>query len=170
MVANMQLDLGGIAKGYAVDEAMKILKANGIQRAFVAASGDMLASGPPLDEPKGWRVLIRNVDQIGNIYPRTAFLKNQALSTSGDTEQFVEIDGRRYSHIVDSRTGQGLTHRIQVTVISESSTKSDSYATALSVLGFAKGMDFSKKEKLSALFLDIKEDTPRITESPHWRW
>jgi thiamine biosynthesis lipoprotein len=166
--ANMQLDLGGIAKGYAVDEAMKILKANCIRRAFVAASGDMLTSAPPLDR-EGWRVEIRSVDQFGNLYPRTVHLKHQALSTSGDTEQYVEINSRRYSHIVDPRTGHGLTNRLQVTVVSESSTKSDSHATALSVLGIENGLKFAQQKNLQALILDLKNNKPRITQSTDWR-
>ena len=168
LAPEMQLDLGGIAKGYAVDEAMKILKANCIRRAFVAASGDMLTSAPPIDR-EGWRVLVRNVDQFGNLYLRTVHLKHQALSTSGDTEQFVEFNGRRYSHIVDPRTSHGLTHRIQVTVISDASTKSDSHATAISVLGIERGLNFAKQKKLQAIILDLKNEKPRVTESTHWR-
>jgi thiamine biosynthesis lipoprotein len=168
LAAKMQLDLGGIAKGYAVDEAMKILKANCIHRAFVAASGDMLTSAPPIGR-QGWRILIRNVDQFGNLYPRTVFLKHQALSTSGDTEQYIEINGQRYSHILDPRTGHGLTHRMQVTVISEASTTADSYATAISVLGLKTGLKFANQKKLQAIILDLKNEKPRITESAHWR-
>lgn len=168
LAANMQLDLGGIAKGFAVDEAMKTLKANCIHRAFVAASGDMLTSGPPIGH-EGWRVLIRNVDQFGNVYPRTVHLNHQALSTSGDTEQFVLINGQRYSHIVDPRTGYGLTHRIQVTVVSKASVKSDSHATAISVLGHKAGLTFAKRKELQTLILDLKNENPRITQSLYWR-
>ncbi len=168
LAANMQLDLGGIAKGFAVDEAMKILKANCIHHAFIAASGDMLASAPPIGR-EGWRVLIRTVDQFGNIYRRTVFLKHQALSTSGDTEQFVEINGRRFSHIVDPRTGHGLTHRMQVTVVSKASSKSDSYATAISVLGHKAGLAFAKRKELQTLILDLKSEKPRVTQSFYWR-
>ena len=168
LAANMQLDLGGIAKGFAVDEAMKTLKANCIHRAFVAASGDILTSGPPIGH-EGWRVLIRNVDQFGNVYPHTVHLKHQALSTSGDTEQFVKINGRRYSHIVDPRTGYGLVHRMQVTVVSKTSAKSDSYATAISVLGHKAGLTFTKRKELQTLFLDLKSEKPRVTQSLYWR-
>jgi thiamine biosynthesis lipoprotein len=169
LAPEMQLDLGGIAKGYAVDEAMKILKANCIRRAFVAASGDMLTSAPPIDR-EGWRVLVRNVDQFGNLYLRTVHLKHQALSTSGDTEQYIELNGQRYSHIVDPRTGHGLTDRSQVTVISKASTTADSHATALSVLGLAEAMKFSKQKKMESIFLELKEGKPRITQSADWRW
>ena len=168
LAANMQLDLGGIAKGFVVDEAMKTLKANCIRRAFVAASGDILTSGPPIGQ-EGWRVLVRNVDQFGNLYPRTVHLRHQALSTSGDTEQFVEINGRRYSHIVDPRTGYGLAHRMQVTVVSKASAKSDSHATAISVLGHKAGLTFAKRKELQTLILDLKSEKPRVTQSLYWR-
>jgi thiamine biosynthesis lipoprotein len=165
---NLQLDLGGIAKGYAVDEAMRILKRKGINRAFVAASGDMLASEAPLGKP-GWKVEVRNVDQFGNIYPRAIYLWDQALSTSGDTEQFVEIDGSRFSHIVDPRTGIGLTSRIQVTVMSDSSTVSDSYATAICVLGKQQGLQFAERRKLQVLIMEMDGATPRVSASRHWK-
>ena len=166
--AGMQLDLGGIAKGFAVDEAMRILKQNGIRRAFVAASGDMLTSGPPIGH-EGWRVAIRSVDEFGNIYPRTIHLKHQALSTSGDTEQFVEINGRRYSHIVDPRTGIGLTNRIAVTVVAASSTVADSRATAVSVMGIKKGMDYANQKKLQVLILTLNGEKHRLLKSPQWK-
>ena len=168
LVPNMELDLGGIAKGYAVDEAMRILKQNGIRRAFVAASGDMLTSGPPVSS-EGWRVEIRAVDEFGNIYPRTIHLKHQALSTSGDTEQFVEINGRRYSHIIDPRTGIGLTNRIAVTVVAPSSTVADSRATAISVLGVKKGMDYANSKNLQVLILNMSNKKHRLLKSPQWK-
>ena len=164
----MQLDLGGIAKGYAVDEVMRILKQNGIRRAFVAASGDMLTSGPPIGS-EGWRVEIRAVDEFGNIYPRTIHLKYQALSTSGATEQFVEINGQRYSHIIDPRTGIGLTNRIAVTVVATSSTVADSRATAISVLGIKKGMDYANQKKLQVLILTLNGEKHRLIKSTQWK-
>ena len=164
---NLQLDLGGIAKGYAVDEAMAVLKANGITRAYVAADSDMLTSGPPQGK-EGWKIELRNVDDFGNLYPRTIYLKNLALSTSGDTEQFVVIDGRRYSHIVDPRTGIGLTSRIQATVVAKDSTTADSYATAICVLGKQAGLQFADRRQMQSLVLDLAGDRPQITVSRHW--
>jgi thiamine biosynthesis lipoprotein len=132
----MRLDPGGIAKGFAADEAMKVLRKHGIDRALIAAGGDVLASHPP-PGTKGWTVRIRapgsgfNSDQGA---PRL-LLRNAAVSTSGDVEQFVEIDGVRYSHIVSPLTGLGLTNRIQATVVAPDATTSDALATASCVLG-----------------------------------
>ena len=167
-VAQLQLDLGGIAKGYAVDEAMAVLKANGIARAYVAADSDLLTSGPPPSKA-GWKIELRNVDEFGNLYPRTVFLKHVALSTSGDTEQFVEINGRRYSHIVDPRTGIGLTSRIQATVVAADSVTADSYATAVCVLGKQAGLQFAGRRQLQALVLELAGDRPQVTLSRAWK-
>lgn len=124
---DVSFDLGGIAKGYACDEALRSLSAKGVSRALVEAGGDMAASDPP-PGTDGWTVALRGSDE-------RLILANQALSTSGDSEQFVVIDGVRYSHIVDPRTGIGLTNARQVSVLARRGLTTDPLATALSVLG-----------------------------------
>ncbi|NOG93552.1 MAG: FAD:protein FMN transferase [Armatimonadetes bacterium] len=124
----MQIDLGGIAKGYACDEAIESLAANGISRAMVEAGGDIVVSGPPPGK-LGWTISVRG------LAGRKFLLARCAISTSGDAEQYVQLSGRRYSHIVDPRTGWALDNRIQCTVIAKHGVISDSLATALCVLG-----------------------------------
>ncbi len=131
--SKMQLDLGGIAKGYACDEAIRVLKEHGITNALVEMGGDIVVSGPPPGK-SGWEVSL-----VGGDSSRRTPLSNVAISSSGDTEQFVVIGGKRYSHIVDPRTGLGLTDRIAVTVIAPTGVLSDGLSTALSVLGPEKG-------------------------------
>ncbi len=127
----MRLDLGGIAKGYAMDEAMKVLEQEGIRRALITGGGDMLASDPPPGRP-GWKI---ELPQLGtNTPPQFIRLKNQAFATSGDRYQSVILDGKRYSHIVDPRTGLGLTDRSLIYVIARDGMTADSLATATSVL------------------------------------
>jgi thiamine biosynthesis lipoprotein len=138
LVPNMRLDLGGIAKGYAVDEAMKVLRERGIQRALVAGAGDMLASGPPPGQ-KGWRIAVAPLDTPDAPPTRQVLLAHRAIATSGDLNQRLEIEGKRYSHIVDPRTGLGLTHQTMVTVIAKDCTTADALATAVSVLGPKRG-------------------------------
>ncbi|MBW3622721.1 MAG: FAD:protein FMN transferase [Armatimonadetes bacterium] len=135
LAPGMKLDLGGIAKGYVGDEAIRTLKRQGIARALYGAGGDLVASGPPPGQ-RGWLIKVANTGKgwVGRA-PESLLLANAALSSSGDTEQFVEIGGRRYSHIVDPRTGVGLTDRIAVTVLAPDGITSDSLSTALSVLG-----------------------------------
>jgi FAD:protein FMN transferase len=137
LVPDMKLDLGGIAKGYAVDEAMKILKQRGIRHALVAAAGDILVSAAPPDKA-GWQI------EAGSS-PKVLSLAKAAVSTSGDQFQHVELDGVRYSHIVDPRTGIGLTNQLQVTVVARDSTTADALATAISVLGREKGLRLIKQ-------------------------
>jgi len=136
----MRLDLGGIAKGYAADEAIKTLATHGVTRALVAASGDIVAADAPPDT-EGWRIGIAPLDAEKGEPSRYLMLRRAAVSTSGDAFQFVEIDGRRYSHIVDPRTGVGLTERMSVTVIAPNGVASDSLATTVCVLGTQRGLE-----------------------------
>jgi len=139
LVPGMRLDLGGIAKGYAVDEALDILRAQGIKSALVAGSGDLAMSDPPPGK-KGWRIEVAPLD-VTNAPPlRFVLLANAAIATSGDIFQRLEIDGKRYSHIVDPRTGLGLTDHSLVTVIARDCLTADSLATAVSVLGPSQGL------------------------------
>jgi thiamine biosynthesis lipoprotein len=139
LLPNMRLDLGGIGKGYAADEALKILKGRGIDRALVAASGDIAIGDPPPGEP-GWKIGMTAIDIRTNDPAGTLLLHNCGISTSGDTEQFVEINGIRYSHIVDPATCQGRTNRIQDTVIAPNATMTDGLDTALNVMGVERGL------------------------------
>ena len=131
----MQLDLGGIAKGYACDEAIRVLRENGVSSALVEMGGDIVVSNAPPGK-KGWQIDVANAADPKH---RTITLSNSAVSSSGDTEQYVEIDGKRYSHIVDPHTGLGLTDRIAVTVIAPNGVTSDGLSTAISVLGATRG-------------------------------
>ncbi len=131
-VGGMQLDLGGIAKGYAAGEALLVLRTRGITRALVAASGDIaIGDAPPGSE--GWRVGIDPFEK-GSGFERVLTLRNCAVSTSGDANQFTEIGGVRYSHIVDPRTGWALTRRIAMTVVANGGMIADALATAGSVM------------------------------------
>jgi thiamine biosynthesis lipoprotein len=104
---HMRLDLGGIAQGFAADRALQVLQRHGITRAIVNASGDIVAGDPPPGE-RGWKVALGALDPTK---PPTEFvmLANASISTSGDAFQYTEVDGVRYSHIVDPKTGIGLT-------------------------------------------------------------
>jgi thiamine biosynthesis lipoprotein len=141
----MQLDLGGIAKGYAADEALKVLARHGLTRALVAAGGDIAVHDAPPGKP-GWTIEISAVDE-GKEGPRRLELANAAVSTSGDAEQYVEIDGTRYSHIVDPRTGIGLVGRMSATVVAPNGITSDSLTKVVAVLGPKKGFEIIEQTK-----------------------
>ena len=134
----MQLDLGGIGMGYAIDEMFVVLEANGIERAMIDGSGDIGVSNPPPGRD-GW---IIGIAPLAPEQPakRYVVLRNAAITTSGDAYQFVEIGGKRYSHIVDPSTGKGLTDHSSVTVVARDCVTADSYATAVSVLGPDQGL------------------------------
>lgn len=134
----VRVDLGGIAKGYAIDEALATLRTHGITRAMVDAGGDVGLADPPPGED-GWMVGILPPDGDPAAI-RFLTLANCGLANSGDLAQFVEVDGVRYSHIVDPKTGLGLTHRAAVSVIAPTAMTADALASAVSVLGTERGI------------------------------
>jgi thiamine biosynthesis lipoprotein len=125
--SGIRLDLGGIAKGDACDQALAELRRNGVFAAAIQAGGDIALGDPPPGEA-GWPVRV-----AGEAAPR--LLSRCAVSTSGDANQFVDVWGQRYSHIVDPRTGFGVSSRIEATVIAPRGLDTDPAATALTILG-----------------------------------
>jgi FAD:protein FMN transferase len=130
--AGMRLDLGGIAKGYILQEALRTLRAHGVASALLEAGGDIVVGDAPPGRP-GWRIETPSVDPAFG--DRAAKLCNAALATSGPTAQFVEIDGVKYSHVIDPRTGLGVTNHVVARVIAEDGATADALATALTVVG-----------------------------------
>lgn len=122
---NMLLDLGGIAKGFAADEMSGVLQNHGIKSSLVAIAGDIRLSAPPPGRT-GWNVGIKT---LGPSLEQMIVVSHCAVSTSGDLEQHVEIEGVRYSHIIDPETGLGLTRRIAATVVAPTAVQSDPFAT-----------------------------------------
>jgi thiamine biosynthesis lipoprotein len=153
----MQLDPGGIGKGYAVDEALKVLKQNGIEAALVDGGGNLALGAPPPGKA-GWQVQIGAMEGDTS-QAVTVTLHDVGVSTSGDRYQYVEIDGKRYSHIVDPATGAGLVNQCTVSVIAHNGTQADWLSTAASVLGPAKALRLVKKvPKASAYILEPSAD------------
>ncbi len=138
LVPYMRLDLGAIAKGYATDEALKVLRGRGITRALVSGGGDMAAGDPP-PGAKGWRVELAPLEGTNSGAQEFVLLRNEGFATSGDMFQFVEIGGMRYSHIVDPRTGLGLTDHSLVVVVARDGMSADALSTAVSVVGPWRG-------------------------------
>ena len=155
----VRLDLGGIAKGYAADEALAVLRSRGITRALIDAGGDVVAGDPPPGRD-GWAV------GLGGEGEGTIALANGAVATSGDAYKFTEIDGVRYSHIVDPRTGLGLTDRSTVTVLAPTGMTADALASAVSVLGPAAGVTLLERTD-GAEGRVVNEDGVRATSG--WR-
>ncbi len=154
----MMLDLGGIGKGYAADEAQEVLKKHGITRALVAAGGDIVVSGPPPDAD-GWSVGVAPLNNPNAKPSRYLVLKDSAVSTSGDFEQHIEIDGKRYSHLIDPRTGVGLSERLSVTVIARHGIYADPLTKAVSVLGAERGLALIESLEGTAALIVQKSET-----------
>jgi thiamine biosynthesis lipoprotein len=128
----MQLDLGGIAKGYILQQALRSMASLGVTQALVEAGGDIVVGDAPPGRD-GWRIDVDGSDAA--FAARAARLTNAALATSGPAAQFVEIGGVRYSHVVDPRTGLGLTNHVTARVIAQDGSTADALATALTVVG-----------------------------------
>lgn len=153
----ISIDLGGIAAGYACDEVLKILKAHGLPRALIDASGDLLAGDPPPGRD-GWRVAVTGLDGQTTSEGSAITIANAAVTTSGDARQFVEIDGVRYSHIVDPKTGLGLTRRSSTTIIAPTGWQADAYATAANILGCEAGIRWIESQPgCSALMIEVRD-------------
>jgi len=135
--AGVRIDLGGIAKGYAVDTAAARLGSLGVRDALVDISGNMIALGRPAHAGP-WRIGIRDPRDRMPYLARLAFRAGEAISTSGKYEQFVAADGKTYGHIMDPRTGRPADGLIAVTVVAPSAMLADAWSTALFVLGPAE--------------------------------
>ena len=142
--SGMQLDAGGIAKGFAADEALAVLERMGVPSALVAASGDLAFSGAP-PGTSGWK--------IGLAAPVSYLVRsNGAVSTSGAAEQHLDAGAMRYSHIIDPRTGLGLTQGLTVTVTARRGMRADAASTAISVMGVERGLAWvARQADLAAL-------------------
>ena len=163
----MRIDLGGIAMGYAVDEARIVLGRHGQSRVMIDASGDVLVGDPPPGKT-GWTIGIAALTAPNGPPTRFVELVNAAITTSGDAFQYVEIEGVRYSHIVDPKTGLGLTGRMAVTVIAQDCMTADSLATAICVLGSEKGLALAEKYEAQTLIARMEEERLAVDESPQF--
>ncbi len=158
----MRLDLGGIAKGYALDEAGAVLRQLGIRRFLVSGGGDLVVGDPPPGQ-RGWRVKAGVFDAPQAPPPRFLSLKKAGLATSGDTFQRAEIGGVRYSHIVDPKTGLGLTDHSLVTVVASQGMTADALSKVISVWGPERGIPLANRFQADVFLLrqpgEIVEET-----------
>ena len=135
----MLLDFGGIAKGYAVDKAIEVLKAKGITSALLNAGGDVRIIG---NKPDGtaWRIGVQHPRQSDGISAKLSLTEWDTMETSGDYQRFMIKDGIRYSHIIDPRTGWQPREIASVTMVNNSSADGDILGTAIFILGVDKGL------------------------------
>jgi thiamine biosynthesis lipoprotein len=135
----MRIDVGGIAKGYAVDSAIRVMKKSGIRDALISAGGDIYAMGARPGK-ESWRIGIRHPRDTSDLLGILE-LKYRAVATSGDYENFFEVGGKRYCHIMDPGTGRPVQGIMSVTILADTAAEADALATALFPLGADKGME-----------------------------
>ena len=148
----MQLDLGGLGKGYVAQAALEIIQAEGFTSAMVNAGGKIVMGNAPPGR-KGWRIGITVPEDREKIMPQLLLLSNISVATSGDVYQHLDINGKRYSHIIDPKTGVGVTFQRNVTVIAKEGVVSDWLATACSVLPLRKALKLVKRYPGAAILI-----------------
>jgi len=149
----MRIGFGGIGKGYAAERAKMVLKERGVQSGVVNASGDLTAWGL---QPKGekWTVGIANPDSSHEIFSYMA-ISDMSVATSGNYEKFVMIDGKKYSHTIDPRTGLPVTGIKSVTVITTNAEIADAMATPVTIMGIHTALDMINQMKnIEAVIID----------------
>ncbi len=137
--AGMKIDFGGIGKGYAADQALEILRSSGFDMALVQAGGEVVVGGPPPGK-SGWKITIRKFDPADTDAPRDLILHHRGVSTSGDAFQYLEVNGQRYSHIIDPANGMGLRNAPEVTIVAPDGITADALSTTLDILPVSEGM------------------------------
>ncbi len=158
------IDLSAIAKGYAVDVAVEDLQKAGVDDLLMELGGEIVARGTNASgEP--WRLGIETPSATGREVFHAVPLRDSAMATSGDYRQFYEVEGRRVSHLIDPRSGKPIEHRVaSVTVVADRCSTADGWATALSVMGEAEGMERASANELAAYFIIRDEDGAFRTE------
>ncbi len=163
-VDGMQIDVGAIAKGYGLDLAAEAMRKSGAMSCLIEVGGDVLAVGTS-ETGKPWRIGIQHPFQEG-VFGYLS-LTDRAVATSGDRLRFIVIDGKRYSHIVDPRTGRPAEQSPSVTVIAPTGLTADAWATAFSVLSVDEGRRLATTlQDVEALWIGGSPDDIRIAKTP----
>lgn len=149
----LRCDLSAIAKGYGVDRVADALAEEGLQSFMVEVGGEVRTHGVN-DEGQPWRIGVERPVTTGRVIEKVISLSGWAMATSGDYRNYYEVDGVRYSHMIDPRTGRPITHNLaSVSVIDRTCARADGLATALLVLGPEEGYPLAVEEDLAVLFL-----------------
>lgn len=154
--AGVEIDLGGIAKGYAVDRAVAVLKRHGVTSALLSAGGSTIyALGAPPGKP-AWEIEVQDPVEPDKIATRVR-LKDRALSVSGSNEKFFELNGARYSHVMDPKTGRPVQGVLSVAVITDDGTSGDALDNVFYVLGAERGRALVNKFSASEVIFFLPD-------------
>ena len=167
-IANLEIDLGGIAKGFAAEMVSEWLRQRGVTNHLVGIGGDLQARGPG-PAGNGWRVGIENPlteTSAANPLARVIVLRDAALSTSGNYRNFFSANGRRFGHIIDSRTGRPVPAGVaSLAVVAPRGTHADALATGLLVLGEARALQFAARDGVAVWLMLEAADGSGIERS-----
>jgi len=163
----IRFDFGGIVKGYAAQEMIDHLKRKNINIALADAGGDIAMSDPPPGK-QGWSIGINLPEQESETWSKKLRLKNCAVATSGDVYNFISHNGKKYSHIIDPRTGYGVTWQRNVTVIAKDGATADWLATACSILSIKQALALAKKENAALFIATVKNGKPVIDKTENF--
>lgn len=167
----IQINVSGIATGYLIDRAMTILQQQGIESALIDIGGDIIVSNPP-PESDGWKVDVAGLRESDPVQSRMV-IRNQAVTTSGDLNQFFEIDRVRYSHIIDPKTGRPVPRRVSVTVVAQKAIDADAAATAISVLGAKRAKPLLANMPIDQVVIleqDFQKSDENSSEVQRYEW
>lgn len=169
LAPRMRLDVGGLALGYIADQAVSAARAAGAPAALVDAGGEVSAGDPPPGK-EYWTVGIQSLKSPEETTGQYVRLRNACVTSSGDTRRFIEIGGRRYSHILDPQTGLGLTRRIGATVVAPDGMTADALDTAVCVLGPQEGLELVERTPgAAARITTLDGDRVTVYESKRFR-
>ena len=171
--SGMRLDLGAIGKGYALDAALATLRRHGLKSVLIDGGGDVLVGAAPPGHD-GWRVVVSPAETGGPGEPvetgTMLVLVDAAVATSGDRARFLEAGGRRYSHLLDPRTGAALERRLQVSVLARDGATADALASAVSVLGPEEGLALVESiEAAGARVVGLGAERGRVWDTAAFR-
>ena len=159
-----RLDFGGIAKGYTADKMLNYLQELDLKSCSISAGGDVIVGDPP----PGRLYWIIRINPFGDSNSETMRVKlsNAAVSTSGNVEQFIQIGGKKYSHIINPKNGLGLTTNHAAVVISNKGSMSDALATSISILGKSGLKILDHFPNTEAAIIDLNDN--KVTKSPNF--
>ncbi len=167
--AGMALDVGAIGKGFAASAALEAIGTSGVHHALVAVSGDLAFSGAPPGR-SGWRIGVHDLGPDVTDLPATVELTHAAVSTSGNSAQYVDIDGVRYSHVIDPSSASGLTDDVTVTVVAPHGLEADGLDTAVSLVGVERGIALvERRPQTAALVVHRTGEGTRVVASSRFK-
>jgi len=167
-VSGMQLDFGGIAKGYIAQWVIDYLKTSGIQQALADAGGDIVMSGAPLNQ-KGWLVGVNVPETTDDLLNKKLQLSNCSVATSGDVYQYIEKNGVKYSHIINPITGYGVTNLRNVTIIAKTGATADWLATACSILPIKEAKKLAISHQAALLITTLENGKLVFEATPNFK-